>query len=124
HQVPVGVVDPLEEVQVQEEQAERDAGLRGGLHLPLQDQLQVAHVEQPGVVVQVGQVLHLGEAAQVPPGERQVLAEEGGGGLGRLRDPSGEEQHHPPERHPTIDNKKHPNVLEQLQQIQQHHQLI
>ncbi len=82
----MGVVDRLEVVQVQEEQAEGAGRLLRALQLPIQHQVQVARVEEVGEVVQVGQVLHLGDAAHVAQGERQAAREEArglGDALGR-----------------------------------------
>gem|GEM_PF-5474405 len=78
--MPVGVVDALEVVEVEEEQAEGSLAVQ----LALQRLVQVARVVEPGEVVEVGEVLHTREALGVIPGQREVACEVLGGLAHRL----------------------------------------
>jgi hypothetical protein len=80
HQMPVGVVDALEVVEVEEEQAEGSLAVQ----LALQRLVQVARVVEAGEVVEVGEVLHPREALGVIPGQREVARQVLGGLAQRL----------------------------------------
>ncbi len=74
--MPVGVVDPLEKVDVHEEDAEEVPVPFGALHLPIEDHVEVAAVVEFREVVDVDQALRLRAALRVEQGETRLALEE------------------------------------------------
>src|SRR5215831_10058244 len=74
-QVSVRVVDALEVVEVEEEKTKASLLPAAVVDLPVEHQVQVANVEEVGEIVEVRQVLDLGEAAQVAQRQPKVARE-------------------------------------------------
>src|SRR5271163_268494 len=74
-QVPVEVVDALEVVQVNEDQAEGETEAAGALKLDLGDGKQVPRVEEAGAVIGDGQFLNALHGAHILNGDRRVVAQ-------------------------------------------------
>ena len=73
--VAVAVVHPLEVVEVEEDHRYRVPEAGRAHHLLLQRPLQMARVEQSGVIVEDGQLLHLVEVARVLDGDGAELGD-------------------------------------------------
>ena len=73
HQVPVGVVDGLEVIQIQEHQRQRVVEALRAPHLVIQLRAQVPRVVAAGVLVGDRQLLHPAEVARVLDGDRRVV---------------------------------------------------
>src|SRR5665213_1973989 len=85
-QVTVQVVDPLEVVQVDEDQAEGKIETARALEFALSDGKQVPRIEKPGAIVGDGQFLDALHGAHVLNGDRSVVAqhaEKGHGFIGQ-----------------------------------------
>lgn len=75
-QVPVGVVDCFEAIQIDEDEAERSAGQTGGFALLAEEAVELALVEEAGTVIGDGELLNAFDGSGVFDSDRGIVAEQ------------------------------------------------